>query len=261
MFKDILNVPSNSKEYGDIIYFTEDDFGKLLVIEYGDFRTLNFNSPFEQSCMQADQPYKLVHQYTQLMLLVLSFIQPSHITFFGLGGGSLLRTLHHLLPDCLFKVIELRQKVADIAYEYFAIPKDDKRVGIVVNNALDEINNCESNSTNIIFSDMYDAYHMIPEQTQKEFLENCSRLLTHDGWLVLNLHNLPKNQPHFYDLLLESFPTVITSTNTDNTILYLSKNRPDCISTNFETIETAELLLQQEFMPLLHRLKPNKIRN
>lgn len=253
----IINTPSGSDEYGNISYFTEDEFGKLLVIDYGENRTLNFDSPFEQSCMLIEQPYKLVHQYTQLMLLVLAFIQPSHITLFGLGGGSMVRTLHHILPDCFFKVIELRQKVADIAYEYFVIPRDDKRIDIVVSDALEEMKKFKENSTDVIFSDMYDAYHMIPEQVQKTFLKKCSRLLTNNGWLVINLHNLPKNQTGFYNVLLESFPTVIMSTNKVNTILYLSKSQPDCISTNFDTLESAEVILQQEFISLMNRLKPN----
>lgn len=250
---------SSSKEYGNIIYFTEDDYGKLLVTNYGNHRTLNFGSPFEQSSMLINQPYQLAHPYTQLMLLVLAFIQPSHITLFGLGGGSMLRALHHILPNCFFKTLELRQKVVDIAYEYFDIPQDDQRVEIIVGNVLTEMNNCESNSTNIIFSDMYDAYQMIPEQVQKGFLRNCSRLLTNNGWLVINLHNLPQDKSGFYNLLLESFPTVIMSTNKINTILYLSNSQPEHVTTNYKILETAESLLQQELTPLMHRLKPKSI--
>lgn len=247
---------SSSKDYGNIIYFTEDDYGKLLVIDYGETRTLNFDSPFEQSSMLINQPCKLVHPYTQLMLLVLAFTQPSHITLFGLGGGSMLRALHHILPNCSFRTLELRQKVVDISYEYFDIPQDDQRVEMVVSDALTEMNNYESNSTNIIFSDMYDAYQMIPEQVQKEFLGNCSRLLTSNGWLVINLHNLSQDKSDFYNLLLESFPTVIMSTNKLNTILYLSNSQPESVITNYKILEIAERLLNQELTPLMHRLKP-----
>ena len=248
---------SSSKEYGNIVYFTEDEYGKLLVIDYGETRTLNFDSPFEQSSMLISQPHQLAHPYTQLMLLVLAFIQPSHITLFGLGGGSMLRALHHILPNCFFKTLELRQKVVDIAYEYFDIPQNDLRVEIIVNDVLKEVENCESNSTNIIFSDMYDAYQMIPEQIQKEFLESCSRLLTSNGWLVINLHKLPLDETGFYDLLLESFPTVIMSTNKTNTILYLSNSKPESINTNLQLLKKAEVLLKQDFIPLMHRLKLN----
>lgn len=249
----ILN--SSSEEYGNIIYFTEDEHGKLLVIDYGDYRTLNFDSPFEQSAMIIEQPYKLVHQYTQLMLLVLAFTKPSHITLFGLGGGSLLRTLHHVLPECTFEIFELRQKVVDIAYEYFDIPRNERRVKVSISDVLEEMKTCDSNSTDIIFSDMYDAYRMVPEQIQKEFLNNCSRLLTNKGWLVINLHNLPQDQTNFFSLLNEIFPTIIVSSNKINTILYLSNSQADDIYTDLETLETAELLLQQSLTPLISRLK------
>lgn len=244
-------------EYGNIIYFTEDKYGKILVIDYKGHRTLNFDSPFEQSAMLIDQPYKLVHQYTQLMLLVLAFIQPSHITLFGLGGGSMLRTLHQVLPNCAFKILELRQKVVDTAYEYFDIPHDKQRVEIIVNDALIEMNNCENHSTDIIFSDMYDAYQMIPEQGQTTFLKNCARQLTNNGWLVINLHHSPHDNATFLELLMETFPTVIMSTNKINTIVYLSNCRPNLINTNLQTIKVAETLLQQKFIPLMHRLRPS----
>lgn len=253
-FNDLLSTPF--KNSGDIIHFSVDKYGKLLVIDDGEHRTLNFDSPFEQSCMRLNEPFKLVHHYTQLMMLVLMYIKPSHITIFGLGGGSLLRALYYVLPQCCFKIIELRQKVVDIAYEYFDIPKDARRMQIIVNDVLKEMTSCARSSTDIIFSDMYDAYHMVPEQVQKRFLKNCSRLLTNNGWLVINLHSLPSNQSEFYELLSEVFPTVIMSANTGNTILFVSNGYPDCIGTNFQIIEAAEVLLQQKFMQLIPRLKP-----
>lgn len=97
------------KDPGDIIHFVADEYGKILVIDDGEYRFLNFNSPFEQSCMSTRFPFQLIHQYTQYMLLVLAFTDPQRIVLLGLGGGSLLRSLHYMLPGCIFNIVELRK--------------------------------------------------------------------------------------------------------------------------------------------------------
>jgi spermidine synthase len=120
---------------GDIIYNADDDeHGRILVFDDSDYRMLNFDSPFEQSSMSLSHPYRLTHKYTQMMILVLAYIQPIHLSQLGLDGGSLLRTLHHVLPKCLFTVFELREVLA-VAKEYFNIPLDG-RVNVTINDAV-----------------------------------------------------------------------------------------------------------------------------
>jgi spermidine synthase len=240
---------------GEIIHISQDDHGRILVIDDGDHRVLNFDSLFEQSCMQLSCPYQLVHEYTQLMLLVLAFIEPGQITFFGLGGGSLLRTLHHVLPDCHFSVVELRQTVVDIAKDYFSLPSDH-RVTISVNDAVKEISQIKSGSSDIVFSDMYDAYKMVPAQVKSAYLSECSRILSEQGWLVVNLHSLPGDKSGFFEVLGELFPTVIVSATADNTILLASKAEPLHITPSLRRIETMDRLLQQRVSRLLPKLRP-----
>ena len=240
---------------GDIVYSSRDEHGRILVIDDGDHRFLNFDSPFEQSCMSVHQPHRLVHPYTQLMVLVLSYIEPKHITLFGLGGGSLLRTLHHVLPSCVFSAVELRQKVVDIAEDFFFLP-GGHRIKITVNDALKEIPGIESNTSDIIFSDMYDAYQIIPAQTQKDFFVNCSRLLTSEGWLVVNFYRPPKNRLEFFEQLGQIFPTVIWSAGEENSILLASNNKPEQLQQNINRIEAIETVLHQRLSHLMPRLKP-----
>lgn len=241
------------KDPGDIIHFVADEYGKILVIDDGEYRFLNFNSPFEQSCMSTRFPFQLIHQYTQYMLLVLAFIDPQRVVLLGLGGGSLLRSLHYMLPGCIFNIVELRKKVVDVAIEYFHIPLD-VRVEITVNNALDSIDQWRSNSADIIFSDMYDAYHMVENQVQRPFLEQCSRILTHRGWLVINLHRLPDDRGSFFEMLNETFPTVYWSANPANTILFASNSEPDSVFPDPRLIEVAEDKLGQHFKQLISRI-------
>ncbi|MDO8863693.1 methyltransferase domain-containing protein [Haliea sp. E1-2-M8] len=254
---DIYPLPFPLK--GKIIHFSQDTYGRMLVIEDGAYRILNFDSPFEQSCMRMDHPYRLVHQHTQRMIIVLAFINPQIISLFGLGGGSLLRTLHHVLPNCIFNVVELRQKVVDIAKEYFAVPSDH-RVRITVNDALAEISNVEDHTSDVIFSDMYNAYQIVPAQTQNAFLLNCSRVLTDRGWLVINLFDLPGNRVAFFEQLAAVFPTIILCASEGNTILLVSNAEPETVYPRIQHIEAIENVLLQRFSQLLSRLEPINFR-
>ncbi len=242
------------KETGIIVHFTEDEYGKILVIDNAKYRLLNFNSPFEQSVIDTQRPLKLVHQYTQYMMLVLALIEPENVTLLGLGGGSLLRTLHYLLPNCNFDAVELRQKVVDIAVEYFQIPTD-KRVSISVLDAAIFVREMGNNSTDIIFSDMYLAYEMIEDQTQLDFLKQCSRVLTSNGWLVINISRLPKNKELFFASFFKIFPTILVHPNTDNTILFASNSKTAAMHLDPSRITSIEHALDQAFNHLLTHIR------
>jgi len=250
---DLLSPPFRKSE--KIIHLTQDDYGRILVIDDGDHRVLNFNSLFEQSSMQLSYPYQLVHEYTQYMLLALAFIEPKKITLLGLGGGSLLRTLHHLLPNCNFNVVELRQAVVDVAQQYFSLPDDD-RVVISVNDALEEITQIKNASSDIIFSDIYDAHQMVPGQLHMTFLTQCHRALSPQGWLVANLHSLPTDKEVFFEELRSLFPTVILGTIAENIILFAAKTQPQQTNPNLERLGTIEGLLQQRLTHLIPKLRP-----
>lgn len=240
---------------GKAVHLEEDQYGRIMVIDYGGQRVLCFDSRFEQSCMQLDHPYRLVHQYTQCMLMTLAFIEPVRVSLLGLGGGSLLRTLHHVLPECSFHVVELREKVVDIAREYFCLP-DDNRVKFTISDATREVETLADNSTDILLSDLYDANQMIPAQVTEDFLRDTCRLLTRDGWLVINLHDLPCNEEAFFELLRSFFPTIILCNADENIVVMLSKSHPDNLHFSFRKIKTLEKLLRQPLAPLIPELKP-----
>lgn len=245
---------SSLRSPGDIIYNARDDYGNILVLDDLEYRILNFDSPFEQSRMKLSAPFSLTLKYTQLMALVLAYIQPRHIMLLGLGGGSLLRTLHHVLPQCQFSVIELREKVYLVAKEYFDIPLDG-RVKITINDAIKEISSAEANGSDIIFSDLYDAYKMEVRQSLNNFLKKCYRALSSGGWLVINFHELPKADDLFFKHLQQLFPTVIVGSCSGNYILFACKLTPDRVSQNPCQLEPLEFADHQQPQLLLSRLK------
>lgn len=246
---------SNMSE-GKIVHSTSDTYGNILVVDYPRYRVLSFDSIYEQSGFYLEKPYALVHEYTRIMMLVLGFVEPRHATLLGLGGGSLLRSLHHYLSHCEFHVVELRAKVYDIALEYFDIP-DDERVRVFIEDAKLQIQSAESASTDIIFADLYDAYHMSLVQTQKQFVQECSRTLSKNGWLVINFHRLPDTSSAFFKVLTEYFPTLmLCSGKLGNHILFACKAPIVDYASASLKLKKMEKILNENFMPLFHRLKP-----
>ena len=109
--KDLIGLLALAANREKEIYRTQDSLGPVIVCDYDGLRILSFDSHFEQSAMRMDNPFELVHDYTQVMLLVFLFREARHVTLLGLGGGSLLRVLHKHCPTTVFEVVGLRQRV------------------------------------------------------------------------------------------------------------------------------------------------------
>ena len=240
---------------GKIVHSTSDSYGNILVVDYPRYRTLSFDSIYEQSGFYLEKPYALVHEYTRIMMLVLGFVEPRHTTLLGLGGGSLLRSLHHYLSHCDFHVVELRPKVYEIARDYFDIP-DDERVWVSIEDAELQIKSSEDASTDIIFADMYDAYHMSPMQGQKQFVKECWRTLSKSGWLVINYHRLPDPNSPFFNCIADYFSTImVCSGEYGNHILFACKSPSVHCEGAPVKLKRMEKILNETFLPLFKRIE------
>ena len=239
---------------GQIVLSTSDAFGNILVIDYQGYRVLTFDSPFVQSGFYLEQPFAVVHEYISIMVLVLGFVAPRHVTVLGLGGGSLLRSLHHALPRCHFQVAEIRAKVRDIARDFFFIPMDD-RVTISITDAQSQLEALGEESTDIVFSDLYDADVMSPVQAHEAFVRQSGRVLCERGWLVASYHELPKEDSHLMQVLREQFAQVWVCPGViGNFILFASKAPGMDLPSAAVAIQMIERDLATPLMPLFERL-------
>lgn len=207
------------------IYRTEDSFGSVVVWEDDGMRILSFDSLFEQSAMRLDNPLALVHEYTRAMLLALLFKEPERVTLLGLGGGSLLRVLHKYCANSAFEVVELRKSVIHVALDYFSIPNDE-RITLHHRNGVDYIREAGKHSSDMVLADMYRAYSMEGFQNTIRFLEQCWHMLTKDGWLVINFHQLPEFDHPYMQRMCELFPEVLCcGTNSGNYVVMCGKQK------------------------------------
>jgi len=168
------------------LHRNEDAWGNIHVFQYQHIRYLTFGDGGEQSAIDLRQPQMPLYEYTQAMLLALLFAPGARdITLLGLGGGSLARTLLHLLPDCQIEAVELRAEVAATARQWFSLP-DSNRLNIEIADASDYMTESER-SCDLLFADIYLDEGMQQAQLAEQLLANCARLLGDEGILVLNL--------------------------------------------------------------------------
>lgn len=259
------NIPQLKEHdfFGNHIAFrTSDQWGEIVVIDRGNLKVLNFDPVYDQTCIYIKYPHIPVHEYIRVMLLVLAFINPSHITILGLGGGSLLHSLHYLLPECSLFCVELRQKVYDIAINFFQLPVR-KNINIMITDAKSAIKYQESGSTQVLFADIYLSYGMDSFQIQKLFIEQCYRVLDDTGWLVVNYHELPEDNSAFIQCLHEYFAEILfCGTVSGNYILFASKSPiEDLQASDYQTaIVELETKLNIKLLRLFKRFKQLKLK-
>ncbi len=189
------------------LYRTEDKYGPVIVLERGDKRVLSFGSDFQQTCVDTVKPWYLVHEYTQIMLLGLVFGKAKNIVLLGLGGGGLVHCLNYFYPQMKLDVVEIRQAVIDVAYEWFDLPRT-KNINLHCEDANDYIKQAKACHADIIFSDLYEAYGMSDVQVQAEFISSCVQALNETGWLIINFHSLPDKKSAMMKQLSDNFSDI-----------------------------------------------------
>lgn len=193
---------------GKELFRTEDGEGSIVVTQRGNKRLLSFGSKLEQSSVLMAKPYYLIHEYTQIMLLGLIFVDARDIILLGLGGGALAHCMSHYFQQSTIQVVEIRQRVIDIAYEWFDLPQVDN-LQVVNDDALHYLLKLKQSSCDIIFSDLYNADSMSACQAQQEFIVASYQVLSQSGCLVLNFHHKPYRGSLLMDTIESLFDVVI----------------------------------------------------
>lgn len=234
---------------GKELYRTEDGEGSIVVTQRGNKRLLSFGSMLEQSSVLMTRPYYLIHEYTQVMLLGLLFVDASRMTLLGLGGGGLAHSLSHYFPQSTIQVVEIRQAVIDIAYDWFDLPRRDN-LQVINDDASHYLSELAQGSTDIIFSDLYEAQGMSACQAQQDFLNDSHRALSESGCLVINFHDKPDADSVLMATIESLFSEIVSFDSGErNSIMFCCKAA--VVLHQPEINGRAELLTKQVKMPLM----------
>ncbi|CAI0694723.1 fused MFS/spermidine synthase [Serratia ficaria] len=210
---------------GQVIARLEDACGEIIVSDHKDYRTLRFDGICEQSKMSLSNPALPIHNYIKAMLMAVAWQPPASALILGLGGGSLVRALHASDAHMRLEVVELRAAVVSVAERYFTLPGADA-VALHTADAVEFVRTAHGRRYDLIFSDLYSAFAMDPQQGSQSFLENCAARLNDGGWLVLNYHEVPHADTLLYHSLHRVFDSVLFCVApSGNVIIYASPAR------------------------------------
>lgn len=172
---------------GALVHTSYDEHGSIEVVEEDGVRTLHFGTPSRQSAMSLANPDSLELSYTRAMLSALLFHNsPRRILLVGLGGGSLAKYLCNHYPQSRIDAVEKRAKVAEIAYDWFGLPRD-RCLRVHIADGLEFVGRATPDSFDLILVDAYHGYGMAAEITQQSFYQRCALLLARGGVLSTNL--------------------------------------------------------------------------
>lgn len=176
-----------------MIYQTKDQDGDIEVSELGGVRSLHFGSFAQQSAMSLKHPDQLELEYAKAMMSWLLFHELGNddILLMGLGGGSLAKYILNHFPECRVEAVEYRAAVAEVAHDYFELPRD-LRLNIVIDDGAHyarERLNMQREFYQIIMLDAYDSQGIAESLCNVEFFAMCKTLLKKEGILVVDLWN------------------------------------------------------------------------
>lgn len=196
-----------------------DEWGEIYILDDDEFRVLKFDYLYEQSKMLRSAPHVPVFNYIKAMLLGAVYKKPGSALLLGLGGGSLVRALHCILPHLSQTVVEIRPLMIEMAMQYFGIPASEA-IQIVQQDAKLYLEQ-QKHQHDLIFADLYWALRMDPMQSEHDFVRLCRNNLSPDGWLVVNYQERSEVEPDLICALYQHFDDVILcQIPHGNTVLY-----------------------------------------
>ena len=177
------------KHGGDLIHCQRDQFGLLQVVDTESMRSLYFDSPVEQSRLYFHAPMSLSFEYQQVIetqILQRHQQKPvQRVLMLGMGGGSIASHLNALQPDIQIHIVELRQAVIDIAYDYFHLPEEPE-IEVMQEDALIYIEEALS-EYDVIIVDVFDDSGLPGPFTANAFQQNLLKNLKPAGLVLFNL--------------------------------------------------------------------------
>jgi spermidine synthase len=165
-------------------YAKDTRYHRLSVAEDETTRFLRFDNSY-QSGMVLGRPFATAFEYTDLFHLLKAYNPGARdVLFIGLGGGSSPKRLWRDFPDLRLQAVELDPVVVDVAYRFFALPRDP-RIQVAVDDGRRYLDRTDRRWDAILIDAFFaDAipFHLFTS----EFLELARSRLTPGGVILTN---------------------------------------------------------------------------
>ncbi len=162
---------------------------QVTLSEEEGVRYLHFGTVWVQGAMRIGRPWKIELEYQQQMMAPLLFLpEPARVLQLGLGAAALARFCWKHLPQAEVSVVEISEEVAGAARRWFALPEDDARLSVLIDDARNVVAHPRlRRSFDWLQVDLYDRAARGPVLDDGPFYAACRRLLRAPGIAAFNL--------------------------------------------------------------------------
>jgi spermidine synthase len=162
---------------------------QVTLSEEGGVRYLHFGTVWVQGAMRIGRPWKIELEYQQQMMAPLLFLPaPARVLQLGLGAAALARFCFKHLPQAETSVVEISEEVVATARRWFALPEDDARLAVLIDDARNVVAHPRlRRSFDWLQVDLYDRAARGPVLDDEPFYAACRRVLRAPGIAVFNL--------------------------------------------------------------------------
>ena len=209
-----------------VVYQVRSQYQQITVLDTANgHRRLIFDGRLDgldpiQSEMNLDAPEELTLSYTRHIMSALPVAgKLRRILIIGLGGASMQRYLHRLLPDATIETAELDPVIRDIAAKYFDFREDDRQIVHIGDGRV--FVEASRDHYDVIFLDAFGADSIPYRLTTREFLEAVKARLAEGGVACANLWDGAPEYPDMLRTYAAVFPElhVVKCSSSGNSVL------------------------------------------
>ena len=230
----LLSTATNMAE-AKVIHRERSLYSTILVDQRGPVLCLQFSvrkDQRNQTCMDRDQPQKMVFPYARMMMLALLLNDdPQRILIVGLGGGTLPKALHELYPEALIDVAEIDPAVKMVAETYFGFTENEKvRVMLQDGRVFTKRALTREDRYDLIMLDAFNGDYIPEHLMTMEYLQETRSLLTPSGVLAANTFAISRLYDHestTYQAVFDEFYNVRSKVSANRVILAANGELPD----------------------------------
>ena len=242
--------------WAKIIHRERSLYSTILVDQRGSILCLQFSvrrDQRNQSCMDRDDPQKMVFPYARMMMLSLLLNpEPQRVLVVGLGGGTLPVALRELYPEAVIDVVEIDPAVKTVAETCFDFTESE-RLKVILQDARVFTKRAVTNGVtyDLIMLDAFNGEYIPEHLMSREYLEETQALLTPGGVLAANTFSISRLYDHesvTYRNVFGTFYNVRSRVSANRVILAVAGDLP------------SKMTMATQARAMAQRLQPYDIR-
>jgi spermidine synthase len=171
-----------------IVFDQRSEFGRVIVVDDGNIRSLRFGSPDGDTESQIDlaRPERVTLDCIRYAAIGLAYTQTvRRALVLGLGGGNFPMLLRRVLPRAFIRAVEIDPVVVKVARRFFGLAQD-RRLRVEVADAVSWVERDRENY-DLVFHDAYPADGTLGPLWRESFLRSLRAHLAPGGVLVANV--------------------------------------------------------------------------